>query len=123
MAYNSQLEKFDVVGRSGKRCAVEFRKAGFLTTGDQPELYFFRVAFEEQRDPEGSSQDVVVGISGSSLRRVQQRRGYLSREAKIDLAALLLKKRIESGTALDPQNLLLRDEELAQLAGELGIPV
>ena len=87
-------------------------KAGFLTAGDQPELYFFRVAGEE----------VVVGMSGNSLRRFQQGRKSLSREAKIDLAGLLLKNQIEAGTALESKNLFLRDEELARLAGDLGFP-
>ena len=115
MAYEPQFERFEAVGRNGERRAVAFLRAGFLTAGDQPELYFFRVA--------GQAEEVVVGISGSSLRRFQRERKSLSREAKIDLAGLLLKRRIEAGTALESQNLFLRGEELAQLAGELGIPM
>jgi hypothetical protein len=91
---------------------VEFRRAGFLTLGDNPELYFFAVGGDE----------VVVGISGSALKRVEQGR-RLSREEKIDLAGLWLKRRIEAGTTLDSQNLLLRDEELAEMAGSLSIQV
>jgi len=34
-----------------------------------------------------------------------------------------LKKRMEAGVPLESQNLFLRDEELAQLAAELGIPL
>src|SRR5882757_8051802 len=101
------------MGPDGRRFAVEFLKAGLLTAGDQPELYFFRVAGEE----------VVVGMSGDSLRRFQQGRKSLSREAKIDLAGLLLKRQIEAGMALESKNLFLRDEELAKLAGDLGFPV
>ncbi len=115
MPYESRLERFEAVGPDGRRRDAEFLRAGFLTAGDQPELYFFRVS--------GESAEVVVGISGSFLRRLQQSRTYLSREAKIDLAALLLKRRMEAGAALESRNLLLRDEELSQLAGELGIPV
>ena len=113
--YEPHLERFEAVGPDGRRRAVEFLRAGFLAAGDQPELYFFRVS--------GETAEVVVGISGSSLKRLQQMRTYLSREAKIDLAALLLKRRMEAGAALESQNLLLRDDELALLAGELGIPV
>ena len=101
------------MGPDGRRFAVEFLKAGFLTAGDQPELYFFRVAGEE----------VAVGMSGDSLRRFQHGRKSLSREAQIDLAGLLLKRRIEAGMALESKNLFLRDKELAHLAGDLGFPV
>ena len=115
MPYEPRFERFEAVGRDGERRAVAFLRAGFLTAGDQPELYFFRVA--------GEGQEVVVRISGSSLRRFQQGRTSLSREAKIDLTGLLLKMRIEAGIPLESQNLFLRDEELAQLAGDLGFPV
>ena len=87
-------------------------EAGFLTAGDQPELYFFRVAGEE----------VAVGVSGGALKRFQQGRRYLSREEKIDLAGLMLKRQIEAGTGLDSKNLFMQDGRLIQLAGELGIP-
>ena len=100
------------MGPDERRSAVEFIRAGFLTAGDRPELYFFRVA----------GREVVVGISGDSLRRFQQGRKSLSREEKIDLTGLWLKRQIEAGAALDPQNLLLRDRELAELAGDLRLP-
>ena len=112
MPYEPQFERFEAVRPDGRRVAVEFVKSGFLTAGDQPELYFFRVAGEE----------VVAGMSGDSLKRFQQDRKSLSREQKIDLAGLLLKRQIEAGVALDSKNLLLRDEELARLAGDLGFP-
>jgi hypothetical protein len=62
-----------------------------------------------------------VAISGETLRRFQRGRRSLSREEKIDLAGLLLKRRIEAGFPLVSENLLIRDEELASLASELGL--
>lgn len=114
MAYESKWERFEAVGPDHRRCTVQFLRSGFLTAGDLPELYFFRVG--------GQGEDVVVAISGSALRRFQQARRFLSREEKVDLAGLLLKRCIEAGAALEPQNLFLRDVHLARLAGELGIP-
>ena len=110
MAYEPLHERFEVKGPDGRKLSVEFRRAGFLTLGDTPELYFFDVAGEE----------TVVGISGSALRRFEHRR-RLSREEKIDLTGLWLRRQIEAGVALDSQNLFLRDEELAQMAGSLNI--
>ena len=110
MAYEPAYEQFVVVGPDGLRRTVEFKKSGFLALGDQPELYFFRVG----------EADVIVGISGESLRRFQRGRRYLSREEKIDVAGLLLKRRIQAGAPLVAENLLIRDEELAGLAGDLG---
>lgn len=112
MAYEPLYERFEVQGPDGRNLPVQFRRAGFLTLGDTPELYFFEVAGEE----------TVVGISGSALKRFEQRR-RLSREEKIDLAGLWLKRQIEAGIALDSQNLFLRDEELAKMAGGLSIEV
>lgn len=110
MNYEPRFERFEAQGPDGRNLSVEFRKAGFLTLGDEPELYFFAVAGEE----------TVVGISGSALKRMEQRR-RLSREEKIDLAGGWLKRRIEAGVSLDSENLFLRDEELAQMAGDLSI--
>ncbi len=110
MAHEPLYERFEAVGPDGQRRSVDFKKAGFLTLGDQPEIYFFSVAGEE----------VIVGISGGTLRRFQRGRRYLSREEKIDLAGLLLKRKIEAGAALVSENLLIRDEELAGLASDLG---
>ncbi len=111
MAYGPVYERFEAVSPDGQRRTVEFRKAGFLAMGDQPELYFFRVADE----------DAVVGISGQALRRFQQGRRYLTREEKIDLAGLLLKRRIEAGAPLVSEHLFIRDEVLAGLASDLGL--
>jgi len=111
MAYESAYERFEAASPDGRRRTVEFKKAGILAVEDQPELYFFRVADEE----------AVVGISGQTLRRFQQGRRYLSREEKIDLAGLLLKRRLEAGAPLTSEYLFIRDEELAGLAGDLGL--
>jgi hypothetical protein len=110
MAYESLYERFEVRGPDGRNLPVQFRRAGFLTLGDTPELYFFEVAGEE----------IVVGISGGALKRFEQKR-RLSREEKIDLAGAWLKNQIEAGAALDSQNLFLRDEELAKMANDLSI--
>lgn len=112
MAYEPRYERFEVETAGGGNLPVQFRRAGFLTLGDAPELYFFDVAGEE----------TVVGMSGSALKRFEQKR-RLSREEKIDLAGLWLKRRIEAGVALDSKNLFLRDEELAEMAGSLSIQV
>jgi hypothetical protein len=110
MKYEPRFERFEVMGPDGQLRAVEFRRAAFLTLGDSPELYFFGVTGEE----------VVVGISGSALKRFEQGR-RLSSEEKIDIAGLWLKRQIEAGVALDSQNLFLRDEEQARIAGDLSI--
>jgi hypothetical protein len=112
MRYESRFERFEAAGPDGVLRAVEFRRAGFLTVGDRPELYFFIVAGDE----------VVVGISGSALQGFEQGRRRLSREEKIDIAGLWLKQQIVAGAACDSHNLLVRDKELAELAGELGFP-
>jgi hypothetical protein len=88
---------------------------------DRPELYFFRVTRGANPSP-NAAEEVVVGISGDSLARFEKPRRRLSREEKIDVAGLLLKRSIEAGKALDSTNLFIRDNELAALAGELGIP-
>ena len=111
MAYEPVYGRFEATGPNGPRRAVQFTKAGILALGEQPELYFFQVAGEE----------AVVGISSQALRRFQSGRRYLSREEKIDLAGLMLKRRIEAGMPLVSENLFIRDEELAALAGDLGL--
>ena len=64
---------------------------------------------------------MAVGVSGDALKRFGNERRSLSREEKIDLAGLMLKRNIEAGRSLDSNNLFIRDRELAALAGELGI--
>ncbi len=109
MGYQPQYEKFAIRGPDGRQIAAEFRRAGFLTLGDHPELYFFQVAGDE----------VAVGISGDALKRAQRQRRF-AREEKIDLAGLWLKRKIEAGAELDSRNLFLGDRELAEMAAELG---
>lgn len=114
-------ERFEVIAPDGTRCTVQFLRAGFLTLGDRPELFFFRVtrvAGASQKPDE----DVAVGISGDALKKFQNERRSLSREEKIDITGLLLKKNLEAGKTLDSTNLFIRERELAALAGELGIP-
>ncbi|HVA94101.1 MAG TPA: hypothetical protein VNI36_04280 [Candidatus Dormibacteraeota bacterium] len=111
MTYEPIYERFAVAGPAGSRLAVEFIRAGFLTQGDRPELFFFRVEGEE----------TVVGVSGMSLARFERRRRRLSREEKIDVAGLWLKRQMEAGLPLDSRSLYIQDDELANLASELDI--
>lgn len=110
MTYQAALESFRAVDPQGRSHAVEFQKAGFLTAGEQPELYFFLVDGEE----------VVVGLSGEALRDLQHGRRYLTREQKIDVAGLHLKRQLQAGKALLPENLYVRGE-LSELLKSLGI--
>lgn len=121
MKYEPLWERFEAIAPDGTRYAAQFLRAGFLTLGDRPELYFFRVARGADAS-ESSAEEVVVGISGSSLKEFEKARRRLSREEKVDLAALLLKRSIEAAKALDSNNLFIREGELTALAGELGIP-
>ena len=118
MKYEPLYERFTAVGPTGSTCDFEFLKSGFLTMGDKPELFFFRAAGGESVD---AIAEVVVGISGDALRRFERSRPQrLSREEKIDVSGLCLKRQWEAGAPLDSAHLLIRDAELAQLAGELG---
>lgn len=121
MKYEPLWERFEAIAPDGTSCKVQFLRAGFLTLADRPELYFFRVARGADVSP-NAAEEVVVGISGESLARFEKPRRRLSREEKIDLAGLLLKRSIEVGKSLDSNNLFIRDDELVALAGELGIP-
>ena len=121
MKYEPLWERFEAIAPTGACCRVQFLRAGFLTLGGRPELYFFRVTRAGDAS-EGTAEEVAVGISGDALKRFERARRSLSREEKSDLAGLLLKKNIEAGKSLDSNNLFIRDDELAMLAGELGIP-
>lgn len=109
MTYEPIYERFEVVGPGGNRLEISFVRAGFLTQGNRPELFFFRVNGEE----------TVVGISGSSLARFERGRSRLSREQKIDITGRWLKRQIEAGSYLDSRSLYIQDDELANLASEL----
>jgi hypothetical protein len=110
MTYEPTYERFEVVGPDGSLLEVNFVRAGILTQGDRPELFFFRVNGEE----------TVVGISGLSLARFERGRSRLSREQKIDVAGRWLKRQMEAGLYLDSRSLYIQDDELANLAGELN---
>lgn len=109
MTYEPIYERFEVVGPDGNRNEISFVRAGFLTQGDRPELFFFRVNGEE----------TVVGVSGMSLARFERGRSRLSREQKIDLTGRWLKRQVEAGAVLDSRSLYIQDDELANLASEL----
>jgi len=121
MKHEPLWERFEVIAPDGTRCTAQFLRAGFLTLGDRPELFFIRVTRVTQAR-QSADEEVAVGISGDALKRFQNERRALSREEKIDLAGLLLKKTIEAGKTLDSNNLYVRDRELAALAAELGVP-
>ena len=110
--YEPVYERFSAAGPDGATREFEFLKSGFLAMGDKPELFFFRAGGVE----------AVVGISGDALRRFERDRPQrLTREEKIDVAGLWLKRQWETGEPLDSAHLLIRDDELARLTGELGL--
>jgi hypothetical protein len=111
MVYESNYERFEVVGPDGSRKSVDFVRAGFLAQGDRPELFFFRVNGEE----------TTVGVSGASLARFERGRSRLTREQKVDVAGRWLKRQIEAGLPLDSRSLYIQDDELAYLANELDL--
>ncbi len=111
MTYEPIYERFEVTGPDGSRLEVNFVRAGFLTQGDRPELFFFQVNGEE----------TVVGISSVSLARFERGRSRLSREEKIDIAGRWLKRQIAVGLPLDSRSLYIQDDELANLASELDL--
>ena len=111
MTYEPIYERFEVVGPDGNRREINFVRAGVLTRGDRPELFFFRVNGEE----------AVVGISGLSLARFERGRDRLSREQKIDVTGLWLKRQMQAGLYLDSRSLYIQDDELANLASELDL--
>lgn len=112
MAYEPVYEQFVARAPGGAPCHVEFRKAGILTAGDRPELYFFAV----------DGREVVVAISGAALEELQHRWRYLSREEKVDISGRLLHNRIEHGAPLTADNLFLDGARLRQLIAELDLP-
>ncbi|MFZ0037397.1 MAG: hypothetical protein WAK91_08255 [Candidatus Acidiferrales bacterium] len=112
MAYESAFETFEATGPDGQAKKYSFKKAGFLAAGDQPELYFF----------EGSARPIVICVSGEALMAWQRAHRYLSREEKIDVAGLFLKKRIELSGELTAENLRVDGSALEFLLQSLGIP-
>ena len=120
MTYESRYERFEVVGPDGNRLEVHFVRAGTLTQGDRPELFFFQVtgAGLNSRPPD-KGEETVVAISGMSLARFEHGRSRLSREQKIDVTGRWLKQQIEAGLYLDSRSLYIQDDELAHLASGL----
>lgn len=110
LSYEPRFERFECARGDGSSAAVEFVRAGTLTAGDRPELYFFRVNGEE----------VTVGISGNALDELQRER-RLSREEKIDVAGLHLKRQLQASQPLDSQSLYVQLGGLRELAAELQI--
>jgi hypothetical protein len=122
VTYEPIYERFEVVRPDGNRLEVHFVRAGFLAQGDRPELFFFRVMQAGSASiPPQQGEETVVGISGSSLARFEHGRPRLSREQKIDVTGLWLKRQIEAGAYLDSRSLYIQDDELANLAGELDL--
>ena len=111
MAYESLYENFEAAGQDGHARRIVFKRAGTLAAGDRPELYFFEV----------NQRPAVVSVSGDALTAWQRANRYLSREEKIDVAALFLKQRIEHGLDLVAENLGIAQAELASLVRALGI--
>jgi hypothetical protein len=112
VAYEPAYEAFTACTAEGRERSARFKRAGFLSLGDQPEVYFYIV--------DGS--EIIVALSGDGLRQFQQPpRRALSREEKIDITGLRLKKEIESGREL--QNLYIGGIELEELARELALSV
>ena len=72
MTYEPIHERFEIVGPDGKRLEIVFVRSGFLTQGDRPELFFFRVNGEET--VVGISSDLETGMApratSSSIPRV-----------------------------------------------------
>ena len=111
MAYEPVYEQFVAQAPGGALRRVEFRKAGILTAGDRPEVYFFDV----------DGREVMVAISGGALEELQRGWRYLSREEKVDITGRLLRTQIEAGAPLTAANLFLDGERLRQLIAELDL--
>ena len=110
LSYVSRFERFECTGAEGSVATVEFVRAGTLTAGDRPELFFFRVNGEE----------VTVGLSGSALEELQRQR-HLTREEKIDVAGLHLQRQLQTCRPLDARSLYVQLEGLRDLAAALQI--
>ncbi len=111
MVHAPGFERFEAIEPSGRRRTVEFQKAGMLSVGDRPELFFFLV----------DGREAVVGISGEALRSVQRARRYLTREEKMDITGSWLRAVIEEGRPLDSENLFLRQADLERKIAALGL--
>jgi hypothetical protein len=109
--YEPAYEQFEATRPGGTLRRVHFVKAGLLAAAEPTELYFF--------DAEGERW--IVAISGGALRARQRTLRYLSREEKIDIAAVYLKKRLERESAPAAESLMIGEEELAECIDWLGV--
>jgi hypothetical protein len=112
VAYESIYENFEAARAGGNLVRVVFKKAGVLAGVDQPELYFFEV----------NGERAIVGILSGPLAEWQKANRYLSREEKIDVVGLFLKRALESemvGTT--NLNLMLAEAELEEMVASLGL--
>ena len=117
MAYESIYESFEVAREDGKTLRAIFKKAGVLAGFDQPELYFFDL------QSQGAGEPVIVGILSGALTEWQKSRRYLSREEKIDVAGLFLKRALESGMegGAGGRKLAIGEAELREMVAALGL--
>ncbi len=112
MAYESIYENFEVARAGGNPLRVIFKKAGVLAGVDQPELYFFEVDGER----------AIVAVESGALGQWQKMNHYLSREEKIDVAGLFLKRALESESVSTTKlNLLVGEAELEEMVASLGL--
>lgn len=109
--YEPAYEKFEAARPGGKPRSVRFVKAGLLAGANPTELYFF----------ESEGDRWIVAISSGALRARQSTMRYLSREEKIDIAAVYLKKRLEGESAPAAESLMIGEEELAESIELLGL--
>ena len=112
MAYESIYEDFEVARGSREPVRVVFKKAGVLAGVDQPELYFFEV--DDER--------AIVAVESGALGEWQKANRYLSREEKIDVAGLFLKRAIESSEVeAKDLKLMVAEAELEEMVASLEL--
>jgi hypothetical protein len=109
--YEPAYEEFEAARPEEQPRRVKFVKAGLLAGAEPTELYFF--------DAEG--ERLIVAVSSGALRAWQVAARYLSREEKIDIAGLYLKRRLEAESAPAAESLMLGEEELVECIHMLGI--
>jgi hypothetical protein len=109
--YEPAYEQFDLPRPGGTPRRVKFVKAGVLAGAEPTELYFFN----------GEGERWIVALSSAALGAWQAEARYLSREEKIDVAALYLKGRLEREDAPAAESLMIGEKELAECMQALGI--
>lgn len=112
MAYESIYETFEVAHAGGNSLRVVFKKAGVLAGVDQPELYFFEV----------NGERAIVAVESGALGKWQKANRYLSREEKIDVAGMFLKRVLESiEVSAADLKLMVAEAELEEMVASLGL--